>query len=175
MRGPMHQTTPDEARADALTLLATLTDRQLQARWNFGPTTGAILRAVAADPERVRCEAHYLSADEKHPATSTVYVRPPRPFRISPGGRVSSTGRGTTSAPTRTGTSARDCCATSVTSSGSTISTDGSEDLLDNGKLAHVVDCLNDAFGAGGFPNVVSPGPADAGTRAHDVCGLSCC
>lgn len=85
MRGPMQQTTPDEARADALTLLATLTDRQLQARWNFGPTTGAILRAVAADPERVRCEAHYLSADEKHPATSTVYVRPPRPFRISRG------------------------------------------------------------------------------------------
>lgn len=85
MRGPLQGTIPDDARDEALQLLADLTAQQLEARWNLGPTTGAVLRAVAADPGRVRCATGYVSVDEKHPATSTVYVRPPRPFRISPG------------------------------------------------------------------------------------------
>lgn len=78
-------TTPREARSDAMLLLASLTDHQLEARWNFGPTTGAVLRGIASHPEQVRCSAGRLSADAVHPAISTVYVRPPRPFRIAPG------------------------------------------------------------------------------------------
>jgi hypothetical protein len=81
----MQDRTSEEARADALELLATLTARQLEARWNLGPTTGAVLRAVAANPDRVRCAAGYITPDGEHPATSTVYVRPSRPFRIAAG------------------------------------------------------------------------------------------
>jgi hypothetical protein len=81
----MQDVTCEEARAQALELLAALNDRQLEARWNFGPTTGAVLRAVAAHPDRVRCASGYLTPDEDYPATSTVYVRPPREFRISVG------------------------------------------------------------------------------------------
>lgn len=85
MRGPMVDQTSEEARAEALELLEALTERQLGAHWNFGPTTGAVLRAVAANPDRVRCATGYVSPDDEFPATSTVYVRPPRPFRISVG------------------------------------------------------------------------------------------
>jgi hypothetical protein len=77
--------TSEEARAEARDLLAALSEPQLGARWNFGPTTGAVLRAVVADPDRVRCATGYVSPEDEHPATSTVYVRPPRPFRISIG------------------------------------------------------------------------------------------
>lgn len=85
MRGPMQDLTSEEARAEALELLEAFTERQLESRWNFGPTTGAVLRAVAANPNRVRCAAGYLTPDEDCPATSTVYVRPSREFRISVG------------------------------------------------------------------------------------------
>jgi len=81
----MPDLTSEEARAEALELLAAFTDRQLEARWNSGPTTGAVLRAVAANPDRVRCADGYLTPDDDYPATSTVYVRPPRTFRISIG------------------------------------------------------------------------------------------
>ncbi|MGC5166461.1 hypothetical protein [Luteimicrobium sp. DT211] len=75
----------EEAREEALELLDELTDRQLEARWNDGPTTGAVLRAVAANPDRVRCATGYIHPDDDWPATSTVYVRPERPFRIAVG------------------------------------------------------------------------------------------
>ncbi|MEL7974735.1 hypothetical protein AAG589_02635 [Isoptericola sp. F-RaC21] len=82
-----HPTTRESARSEARALLDRFGAQQLTGRWNFGPTTGSILEAIAATPERVRCDLGRLEADSpaSWPATSTVYVRPPRPMRISVG------------------------------------------------------------------------------------------
>ncbi len=84
---PQHTTTPETAGAEARALLDSLSSPQREARWNFGPTTGSILAAISAGPARIRCDLGRIeaAADSDWPATSTVYVRPPRPMRISVG------------------------------------------------------------------------------------------
>ncbi|PJI93548.1 hypothetical protein CLV34_2123 [Luteimicrobium subarcticum] len=73
------------ARNDAREHLARLDENQLESRWNGGPTTRSILRAIAAQPDRVRSPLGRLLDEPTHPALSTVYVRPTRPVRISVG------------------------------------------------------------------------------------------
>lgn len=82
-----HPTGPEAARSEARTLLDRLEPQQLVGRWNFGPTTGSILAAIVANPDRVRCDLGRIEAesDTDWPATSTVYVRPARSMRISVG------------------------------------------------------------------------------------------
>ncbi len=85
MNRPVWTMTSTEARAQAESWLDGLDERQLEARWNWGPTTGSILAAIIAEPDSVRCLPGMLDEPSDHPATSTVYVRPPTAMRISVG------------------------------------------------------------------------------------------
>ena len=77
--------TSGNARSQAKALLASLSPRQREARWNLGPSTSSILAAMVAQPDRIWFDVRDLDLSCDYPATSAVYVRAPRPMQLSIG------------------------------------------------------------------------------------------